>query len=170
MPNEREGLFGVCGFYCGSCPIHIAYRKGIDFQRKLASALSQHIKKPVQVTDIQCPGCRQAATDKDSWGFKCKIRNCVLDREIDNCSECKDFPCEQLLALSDTYDDIPITQLQEYNELGLDKWLELMEVRWKCQKCTGAIEASTKKCGTCNKDHSQHVNETIKKQPNKENG
>lgn len=152
---------GCCGFYCGSCPIHIAYKKGIDFQRKLASALSVHMKRAVTVTEIQCQGCRSAAGDRDSWAHKCKLRDCAAKKGKQYCIDCGEFPCDSLMDLSEAYHNVPITQLHELKELGSEKWLEKMAERWKCSKCTGAVEASTKKCGTCNSDCSRHVEESI---------
>ena len=163
MQNNNEELCGCCGFYCASCPVHIAYKKGIEYQRKLASALSQQLQKTINVTEIQCPGCSQAKNDKDAWGFKCKLRACAIDLDVENCGECKEFPCKMLMDLSDTYDGIPIQQMQELNEDGKEKWLQNMEKRWKCPKCNGSIEAGTKKCGSCNRDLASHVNETINK-------
>jgi hypothetical protein len=42
------------------------------------------------------------------WGDACEIRDCVLKKGLDNCSYCRDFPCELLLDISldpDTGDD-----------------------------------------------------------------
>jgi len=161
--QKNSELCGGCGFYCASCPIHIAYKKGIEYQRKLASALSQQLKKTINFTEIQCPGCRQAKDDKDAWSFKCKLRACVIDKDIDHCGKCDEFPCKMLSDLSDIYDGIPILQLHELNENETEKWLELMEKRWKCQKCSGFIEAGTKKCGSCNREAKTQVDETIKR-------
>lgn len=163
MEDGKKSLLGVCGTYCGSCPILIAYKKGIDYQKKLSASLSAQMDKKLTVNDIQCQGCRDAAKDKDSWSFKCKIRKCAADKNAQTCSDCSEFPCEKFTAMSYLYDGLLFRQLEEYKELGIDKWLELMQTRWKCPKCTGAIESATKKCGTCNIDRSKHVDETFKK-------
>ncbi len=162
MSTDRESLCGYCGHYCGACPVNIDYKKGIEFQQKLAQALSVQLKRPVPITEIQCPGCRQAREDKDAWGHKCLIRNCALDKELDSCSHCPDFPCDKLQKITELSENTVVAQLAEFNELGMDKWLELMEERWKCPKCSGAIETFTKKCASCNKDCSKQIEDSIK--------
>ncbi|MDQ7824064.1 MAG: DUF3795 domain-containing protein [Candidatus Eremiobacteraeota bacterium] len=159
MDETRRDLVGTCGFYCGSCAVHISYKKGIEYQRKLASALSTHMGKPVAVTEIQCRGCR--SLDRDSWGKRCTIRPCAEKKGITYCHECPEFPCDQYITLSETYQGIPFTQLGELKRFGVEKWLETMGGRWRCPKCTGAIESGTKKCGTCNSNCEKHVNSTL---------
>ncbi len=164
--NDNKSAIGTCGSYCGSCPIAIAYDKGIEYQRKLSKSLSSQMNKNFSVNDVQCKGCRDAAKDRHSWAFRCKIRKCASDKSLKSCAECSDYPCEKLLSMDGIYEGLLIKQLDEYKELGPDKWLELMQERWKCPKCAEAIESSTKKCGVCNIDCSQHVNATFEQKKN----
>lgn len=45
-----------------------------------------------------CPGCRTAA-GKMFWG-ECDLAMCCIDKAIEHCGRCDDFPCPQLQAYS----------------------------------------------------------------------
>jgi hypothetical protein len=56
----------------------------------------------------------------------CKIYLCVEKRQIHNCSECDEFPCDNLQPLADRANRIP-HNLKVYNlslirKLGLEIW------------------------------------------------
>ena len=50
------------------------------------------------VEQLNCKGCRESKGCM-SYGT-CDIAVCVLEKNLDNCSECKDFPCELLKSYS----------------------------------------------------------------------
>ncbi len=57
---------------------------------------------------------------------ECYIFQCVENKNIHNCSECDDFPCDRLQPLVDKAHIIP-HNLKNYNlslikKLGLEKW------------------------------------------------
>jgi hypothetical protein len=55
---------------------------------------------------VGCDGCRNMETPY--WDGDCEIRDCAGIKRIENCSYCKEFPCELLLDISldpDTGDD-----------------------------------------------------------------
>ena len=86
-----------CGIYCGEC----------DYREKMG-----------------CPGCAGAAGAM-FWGT-CPIAVCCMDRELEHCGLCKDFPCRDLKAFA--YDEEQgddgrrIEQLEAWNEIGFDEW------------------------------------------------
>ena len=57
---------------------------------------------------LACTGCRFAdckgctEIEKPFWG-ECIIKKCCEDKNLTNCGECEDFPCEDLVAFS--YDE-----------------------------------------------------------------
>lgn len=157
---SADNLAGVCGTYCGSCPIYIAQNKGIEVQKKLASSLSSQMGKEIKVNDIQCKGCRDSAKDRASWAFRCKIRRCASSKQADSCCSCGGYPCRDFKSMSSLYGGLLEKQLGEYKAMGNDAWIKLMEERWRCSKCGAAIESSTLKCGTCNADNASHVKDT----------
>jgi hypothetical protein len=56
-----------CGTYCDEC----SYREKTN-----------------------CPTCH-ATAGQMFWG-KCRLAQCSIDRDLDNCSQCTDFPCALL--------------------------------------------------------------------------
>ena len=45
---------------------------------------------------IKCPGC--FATDGKTFRGPCQIAKCCIEKKYENCSECNDFPCDDLIA------------------------------------------------------------------------
>ncbi len=45
-----------------------------------------------------CPGCRGAAGNM-FWG-KCALALCCIERKLDHCGKCPEFPCERLKEYS----------------------------------------------------------------------
>ena len=57
---------------------------------------------------------------------ECKIYLCAEKKQIHNCSECNDFPCDNLRPLADRANKLP-HNLKLYNlnlikKIGLEKW------------------------------------------------
>lgn len=156
-----ENFIGACGSYCGSCPIRIAQEKGIEVQKKLASALSSQMGREIRVHDIQCRGCRDSAKDRSSWAFRCKMRKCASGKGAETCASCGEYPCRDFKSLDGIYGGLLGRQLGELGGLGSSGWVSLMEERWKCGKCGGPVESSLMKCAFCNADNSGHVRKTF---------
>ena len=47
---------------------------------------------------MNCPSCLYANGDM-FWGT-CQIANCCKEKKFDNCSQCDEFPCDDLIAFS----------------------------------------------------------------------
>lgn len=66
---------------------------------------------------VNCPGCI-AAGGKMFWG-NCELASCCMDKKLDHCGKCTDFPCELLKKYS--YDEKQgdngkrIANLREWN-------------------------------------------------------
>ena len=88
-----------CGIYCGDC----------EYREK-----------------FHCATCRESQ-GKPFWG-SCELAQCSIDKGIDNCSLCKDFPCKLLTeyAYNEEQGDNGqrIMNLREWRKIGFAKWLE----------------------------------------------
>ena len=70
-----------------------------------------------------CPGCRAGG------GFPgCEIRKCAQERELLVCSECGDFPCENIEKLGEAY-PLLIADGHRQKKIGLDAWIAEQEGR-----------------------------------------
>jgi hypothetical protein len=92
---------GICGDNCGLCPRFIATRS--DDEEKLNEVAELWMRlgfREVVVSpgEIECHGC--------SPEIKCAYplqRKCALDKNLENCGRCDDYPCELVFrALSIT--------------------------------------------------------------------
>lgn len=47
---------------------------------------------------LSCPSCL-AADGEMFWGT-CQLAKCCMENKYDNCSQCDEFPCDDLVAFS----------------------------------------------------------------------
>lgn len=157
--DSDGGNIGTCGYYCGTCSIYLAMKRGKEQQRSVAFALSKEMGRTVSTEEVQCQGCRKHT--KDCWSGNCAIRSCAVSKGITYCHQCVLFPCQKLRDFSELYHDIPIIQSKELKEMSPEKWIEKMEERWSCPSCTGPVEAGTMRCWSCNRKAEKHVKGTL---------
>ena len=80
MPMEgiRSEMFAPCGMNCMVCYKHCYH------------------KKP-------CAGCIPGDEGKPEHCRKCKVKDCVREKELSYCYECPEYPCRQLKSLEKSY-------------------------------------------------------------------
>lgn len=124
-----------CGIPCFECTAYKAKSNEIIKKR-----ISETIGLDYNKSD--CEGCR----NRNGIGFlseknnvlpegKCLLMNekgecfiylCAENKQIHNCSECNDFPCDKLQPLADKSNRIPhnikIFNLSLIKKIGLEKW------------------------------------------------
>lgn len=101
----KEAL-AYCGLICQKCPIYLATREvDEDEKYKMRANIAKEIKKhygqeckPEDVGD--CDGCRAKTGRLFYTG--CQIRICAVQKGIENCAYCNDYPCELLEKLFTT--------------------------------------------------------------------
>ena len=75
MPERIEpDMFAPCGMNCLVCYKHCYH------------------KKP-------CAGCLKSDQGKPEHCRKCRIKDCVTERQITYCFECPEYPCKQIKRL-----------------------------------------------------------------------
>ncbi len=98
-----EGTLAYCGLICEKCPIYLATREqDKDKQYEMRAVIAQEIKKhygqetkPEDVGD--CDGCKAETGRLFCTG--CEIRICAVQKGIENCAYCNDYPCKLLEKL-----------------------------------------------------------------------
>lgn len=85
-----------CGYRCDLC---LAYRPNVERnptnQKKLSDGWYQYFGFRLPPLEICCDGCMSdnpQLIDKD-----CPVRPCVIDRGLENCSQCERYVCEKLV-------------------------------------------------------------------------
>jgi len=136
-------LLAPCSMYCGVCGIYMAHR---DNNQKLKEKLANAYR--VTPEQIVCKGC--LSDEKFVYCQVCGIRACVMEKNIDGCHQCEEFPCKLI-------DDFPVPvgkkvmlrSVPERKILGTEKWVEQEENRYRCPHCNEQLFRGTKRCGSC---------------------
>ncbi|WAC05058.1 MAG: DUF3795 domain-containing protein [Methanoregula sp.] len=104
----------------------------------------------------RCRGCwsdnpRQPRTSK----WKCRIRTCVLERRLNHCGKCKEFPCSIRRNLDKRYLDAYCIDLQEncrlLAEIGPEEWVQQSRLKHMCPSCGECIDPYKRTCYGCGK-------------------
>ena len=89
-------LIGACGINCADCGARKATIANDDAQRKtVAAEWSKAYEADLSIESINCTGCREEGV-KFAHCAECEIRECADDMGIENCSECDEYPCEEM--------------------------------------------------------------------------
>ena len=120
---DVQKMAAPCGLACWAC----AYYKE-NITAELAQQVSARIG--INVEDMYCGGCRSekgcsfesALTDDKG----CLTKNCVADKGLHNCSECDQFPCENLMPVVENSSSAPhnlkVYNLSRIKLIGLEGW------------------------------------------------
>lgn len=95
-----------CGYRCDLC---LAYRDNIQIDDKrelLSEGWNKIFGLELDPEDIYCDGCLSCKADIKLIDSGCKVRPCVISKGIENCSQCKEFPCEILEDKLVRYDEL----------------------------------------------------------------
>lgn len=122
--NVKE-LTAPCGLACWAC----AYYKD-NITDEIAGQVAGMLH--MDISEIACNGCRSengcSFEAPLTGGQGCKTKNCVAEKGLHNCSECNEFPCENLMPVVDGADRAPhntkIYNLSRMKLIGLEAWSE----------------------------------------------
>jgi hypothetical protein len=139
-----------CGLYCGACSILKAYQTGI--KDKFASFWAEEAKM-----ELTCHGCKSDTLFVNC--SNCKIRACAIDKGVERCLVCQDFPCGQfdVAEFKNVLDSLPHLKtiqnnLEAIKEKGADGWLAQQDKRWKCPDCQTDFSWYADNCSKCGRD------------------
>lgn len=96
-----EKMIGYCGYNCHLCAARSddpeVRQKLVDGWRKIYG--HEHYT----VENVHCVGCRAEGHHAD---LECKARPCAVERGVDSCAACDDFPCDKVRHLFASRDGI----------------------------------------------------------------
>lgn len=89
-------IIAYCGLICNDCPALIATNEN-DQEKKieLAHQWSNESYK-VAPDEINCSGCTTGCNNIFKFCRECDIRLCGVEKEIENCAHCSEYPCNKL--------------------------------------------------------------------------
>ena len=90
----NKQLIAYCGINCNECPVFIASQND-DYEIKveLAKEFSNE-KCTFGPEDISCVGCYEVDLENSKMCSACKVKACVVDKEVENCGYCEEYACE----------------------------------------------------------------------------
>lgn len=90
-------IIAYCGLDCAECEAYLATRADDDDARgKVAKDWSARYNADIQPQHINCDGCRAEGRKFFYCSEICEIRKCSLEKGVDNCAGCEEYPCEKL--------------------------------------------------------------------------
>lgn len=131
-----------CGLYCGACDIIMAYKNG--YEDKIAPYLN------VEPSQIKCHGCKTDTLFVNCEN--CKIRNCVINKNMEHCIDCDNFPCSFFDENTLPHWKIVHKNLTIIKNVGVNQWLAEQEKQWKCPECQTDFSWYATNCISCGKD------------------
>ena len=97
-----------CGLVCQGCPIFLATRE-VDKTKKdkmiydIINMCKEHYGIEYKYEDINdCDGCKSESGRIFSSCKNCKIRECAIERGLDNCAYCDKYECDKLSEIFNT--------------------------------------------------------------------
>lgn len=90
-------IIARCGFICSQCP---AYRENIrdaTDRRRVSETWNKYYGLRIDPNEIRCDGCLKPDSEKPERVTKeCPIRDCVQQKNLENCAHCGQYPCSLL--------------------------------------------------------------------------
>lgn len=102
----------------------------------------------------RCVGCSNLG-NKPYHCTVCRIKLCPEKNGDDTllCSECSKFPCRRIKNLdkrySTKYGESPVENLETIKEIGLMKFIQKEEEKWKCEGCGNLLSVHREFCVHC---------------------
>lgn len=90
-------MTAYCGLICTNCPAYLATRADDDVDRqKTAEFYAKEFELKLNPEDINCDGCLSIGGKLIGYCQSCEIRKCAKHKDMANCAECDEQPCEKL--------------------------------------------------------------------------
>lgn len=128
-----------CGLYCGACLCNIA---------RETDSLEEFMQLTGRTAEqLTCPDCK-IANHQD-----CSFVACCMAKGIDNCSECSDMPCDEMIKFSsqEKYPHLRqmVSNLERIREIGLPAWLDEKKKEFTCPQCGARLGWAFQECRKC---------------------
>ncbi len=103
-----EKIISACGLICSDCLAYRATQQDDDNLRKQTAELWSNIYGAnILSKDINCNGCMTDGV-KFSHCNECDMRECAIAEDVENCGQCRDYPCQ---TISDFFENVPDAKL-----------------------------------------------------------
>lgn len=90
-PNRK---LTMCGYCCDMCKAFLSNIKKKDERNVLSEYWKNYYDLNISPENISCEGCGCMKGNAHRIDGDCPVRSCVLDKKINDCSECEKYPCD----------------------------------------------------------------------------
>ena len=149
--QDAAKLVGICGLYCGTCPIYIAYQENdVDELEKTSQILG------IPIREIRCDGCLSDMVMPQRVDCPHGFRRCARDKKVMWCFQCPDFPCQRLKDFTNihiingiSHHAHVIDDLYYMKEHGVEQWVEKQQIAGCCPQCGKRLYWFSRVCPAC---------------------
>lgn len=137
-------LAGICGVYCGACPVYLAWAdQDIPKLAALAASLGTTTDR------LMCTGCRTPAAF--CLAGDCEIKVCARHRGVAFCPDCEDYPCDRIRRARSghAYGAALSRDAARLHEIGISAWLREEDAHWRCSACGAKVSVGMDVCPKC---------------------
>ena len=95
-----DRMVAFCGMVCTECPAFIATQNDDDeARRRTVDLWKKQFNVDLKPEDINCKeGCLSDGEDKFGHCKVCQIRQCSIEKRLENCARCDEYACDILSA------------------------------------------------------------------------
>ena len=91
-----EPIVACCGLTCSLCKAYLATQRDSDEERrKVAEDWSKVLSVDIKPEQINCDGCLSEGR-LFFYCQSCEKRRCCIEKNLENCAYCDDYPCSKL--------------------------------------------------------------------------
>jgi len=120
---DYRQMTAPCGLDCFNCPMLLA-KDNADLRSKIARNMN------IPEDQAYCEGCRNEKGAIRALGMTepCSVYRCTEEKGLDFCSDCADFPCDNLHPYADRAAEVPhntkVFNLCLIKKMGLERWAQ----------------------------------------------
>jgi hypothetical protein len=142
MTVKKEYL-SPCGMYCSVCAVKSADQ--YNDQNLKAILASVFVTSP---ENVACDGCMSENTFQ--FAKTCSIRACAIEKSLEGCYQCDDFPCETINSFPfEVSRNAMLANIPRWKELGTERWVAEVESQYTCSNCGALFHRFAVVCPNC---------------------
>ena len=148
MQNETEtrldkNLAAACGLCCAACSWFLATKEDPERLKRMAA------QQNWPVEESRCYGCRSAK--RLSYCGNCKMSACTKKQDLDFCSECAEYPCQDLKQFQAAMPHrLELwSNLARIKSVGWRQWLQETRENYTCPQCQTINSTYDRHCRQC---------------------
>jgi hypothetical protein len=107
MMAQRHKMMSACGVMCSGCPAYLGEAKGLEHQRRVATAWRRIYGLHETALNISCGGCLGPDDKLFHTSRKCTARLCCRQKGFKSCAECSLESCSDLEKAQAVWDGVP---------------------------------------------------------------